>query len=209
MAQVSWGRNHHQKGASMADVLHGESPVRAIALVGMAGSGKSICCEHLEKRGFYKFRFGQIIVDEVGRRGMPLTPENERTVRENLRASSINAIAELALPYLNQALQTHNTIVIDGLYGFGEYKLLNQQLNARMVVVAVACDKIQRYERLAQRPVRPLTPQQAAVRDYAEIEYLEKGGPIAIADYTLLNNAAPEDLLRDLDTLLASLALNP
>ena len=38
---------------------------------------------------------------------------------------------------------------------------------------------------------RPFTIKEAKARDYAEIENLEKGGPIAMADYTILN---PEDL---------------
>jgi dephospho-CoA kinase len=34
---------------------------------------------------------------------------------------------------------------------------------------------------------RPATEEQAKKRDYAEIENLEKGGPIAMADYTIIN----------------------
>ena len=46
-------------------------------------------------------------------------------------------------------------------------------------------------------------------RDYAEIESLEKGGPIAIADYTLLNNGDPADLLAALDALVKRLHFAP
>ncbi len=183
---------------------------RALALVGMAGSGKSLCAEHLEKRGFYKYRFGQIVVDEVARRGLALTPQNEQVVREDLRAKEgINAIAQRALPSLQQALAGHNTIVIDGLYGFGEYKLLHQALGAAMVVVAVFTQRAMRYERLASRDVRPLTPAEAEERDLREIEHLEKGGPIAIADYMLLNEGDPDDLRQKLDNLLTSLGMVP
>ena len=46
-----------------------------------------------------------------------------------------------------------------------------------------------RYNRLSNRKVRPLTAVDAEKRDYAEIEYLYKGGPIAIADYYIDNNS--------------------
>lgn len=187
-----------------------ETKPRALALVGMPGSGKSLCAEHLEQRGYFKYRFGQIVVDEVARRGLELTPQNEQLVREDLRAQDgINAIAMRALPQLKEALRSHATIIIDGLYGFGEYKLLKEALGTAMIVVAVVASRPLRYRRLATRPERPLTPAEARERDYREIETLEKGGPIAIADYTLLNDADPDTLFGALDDLLAKLNMTP
>ena len=59
----------------------------ALALVGMPGAGKTICAEHLMRRGFFSLRFGAVVVDEVQRRGLDVSPANERLVREELRAS--------------------------------------------------------------------------------------------------------------------------
>lgn len=183
---------------------------RALALVGMPGSGKSVCADHLAARGYYKFRFGQIVVDEVARRGLELTPQHEQIVREDLRKQGgINAIATLALPELKKGLETHTSIIIDGLYGFGEYELLHAEFGAAMVVVAVVADRDRRYARLANRPERPLSPEEAEQRDIREIRHLEKGGPIAIADYTLLNNGPVDELLAALDGLLARLKMVP
>jgi hypothetical protein len=41
---------------------------------------------------------------------------------------------------------------------------------------------------LARREIRPLTEAESNSRDIAEIENLNKGGPIAIADYLLVND---------------------
>ena len=188
---------------------HLQSP-QALALVGMPGAGKTLCAAHLQQLGFAHFRFGQIVVDEVERRGLEINPANERLVREELRANEgMNAIAQRALPHLKTALEQHHRLVIDGLYGFGEYKLLHAELGAKMVVVAIISARHLRYQRLAQRPERPLTPEEAEQRDFDEIEKLEKGGPIAIADYTLLNNRGPDDLLRDLDALRGQIGFYP
>src|SRR5690606_35237694 len=151
-------------------------PPRALALVGMPGAGKTLCARHLQQRGFAHYRFGSIVVDEVIRRGLEVNPTNERLVREDLRArEGMNAIAQRALPHLKAALEAHRSLVIDGLYGFGEYRLLRRELGADMVVVAIVSPRHLRYERLARRPERPLTAEEAEERDYREIEMLEKG----------------------------------
>lgn len=186
-----------------------DSP-RALALVGMPGAGKTLCAHHLESRGFFQFRFGQIVEDEVVHRGWAVNPDNERTVRQELRAQEgMDAIARRALPHLHAALERHPSIIIDGLYSFSEYKTLRAEFGSQMAVVAVVSRRALRYQRLAERVVRPLTPAQAEQRDYDEIERIEKGGPIAIADYTLLNDTTREALLEHLEAVVAALALRP
>ncbi len=183
---------------------------RALALVGMPGAGKSLCARHLEAKGYFQFRFGSIVVDEVARRGWVLTPEHERIVREEFRANEgMDAIAKRALPILKQALERQNCIIIDGLYSWSEYKTLQSDLGGDLFVVAIVSERGLRYTQLADRPERPLTAAEAERRDYQEIENLEKGGPIALADYTLLNNDAPDVLLAALDGLIARLDFEP
>ncbi|MBZ0295424.1 MAG: AAA family ATPase [Anaerolineae bacterium] len=186
-----------------------ETPA-ALALVGMPGAGKTLCAQHLKARGFAHFRFGSIVENEVVRRGLAVRPENEQMVREELRAiDGMNAIAIRALPHLKAALKANSSLVIDGLYGFGEYKLLHTELGASMIVVAIVSPRHLRYERLATRPERPLTRAEAEQRDIREIDTLEKGGPIAIADFTLVNDRTSESLLQTLDALTDQLGFQP
>lgn len=183
---------------------------RILAIVGMTGSGKTLCAQHLQAKGYYQFRFGSIVTDEVERRGWQVNPENEKVVREEFRANhGMDVMAQKALPRLHTALQAHQSIVIDGLYSFSEYKTLQDEFPQIMVVLAVVAARHLRYQRLAQRPIRPLTTQEAQARDWREIEKIEKGGPIAIADYTLLNDGESDQLLQQLDALMAKLSLTP
>jgi dephospho-CoA kinase len=55
---------------------------------------------------------------------------------------------------------------------------------------------------MANRPVRPLTSEQVDQRDWAEIENIEKGGPIAIADHYIINDGTVEKLHEQLDNEL-------
>lgn len=202
-------RQTKRKGSQLANGNIAVPP-RALALVGMPGAGKSLCARHLEVKGFFQYRFGSIVVDEVARRGLPLTPEHERIVREEFRANEgMDAIARRALPILKAALARQNCIIIDGLYSWSEYKTLRADLGGDLLVAAIVSERALRYARLGQRAERPLTPAEAERRDYLEIENLEKGGPIALADYTLLNNGTPDALLATLDALIERLGFHP
>ena len=183
---------------------------RALALVGMPGAGKTICAEHLAARGYWTLRFGALVVDEVRRRGWQVNAENERVVREEMRdRHGMAAMAALSLPRLQAALAEQGNIVIDGLYSFSEYQLLREELGAPLLLLAIVAPRHLRYRRLALRPIRPLNEDEALQRDIREIKRLEKGGPIAMADFTLLNNGTPVQLLGQLDDLLRSLDFHP
>lgn len=179
----------------------------ALALVGMPGAGKSLCAAHLADKGIFALRFGAVVIGEVRRRGLEVTAANERKVREELRARhGMAAMARLSLPKLQASIAQQRFIVIDGLYSFSEYKFLRRHLDAELILLAIAAPRHLRYARLASRPERPLTPAEAVARDVQEIETLEKGGPIAIADYTIVNDGGVDAALRQLDQLLADLA---
>jgi len=51
-------------------------------------------------------------------------------------------------------------------------------------------------------PIRPLTQAEADSRDWAEIENLEKGGPIAITDHFVINDGNLEHLYEQIDVVL-------
>lgn len=174
-----------------------------VAIVGMCGSGKSVAGARLEELGFAKVYFGGLTIEEVKRRGLAVNEQNERAVREELRRThGMGAFALLSLPKIEALLAAAKSVLIDGLYSFSEYKILKEKFGAELLVVALFTPRALRYERLACRDVRPLTLEEAVSRDYAEIENIEKGGPIALADYTLVNDGTREDLIQKLDRIL-------
>ena len=175
-----------------------------VVVAGMCGAGKSSIADYLKQKGWQVIRFGEITMHELNARGLSINEANERAIREELRkAHGSDAYAKLLLPRIKEALVVGPT-VIDGLYSWAEYKFLRQDLENQMHVVAVFTPRSIRYERLAGRPVRPLSFEEAELRDFAEIENLEKGGPIAIADYIILNDGPEEELLPAVDRLLST-----
>src|SRR5690606_20413852 len=93
-------------------------------------------------------------------------------------------------------------IVADGLYTWTEYKAMKHEFPGELTVVAVVTPKHLRKNRMANRPIRPLTSEQVDQRDWAEIENIEKGGPIAIADYYVMNDGNLEKLHEQIDNIL-------
>ena len=168
---------------------------RILALVGMCGSGKSVCCEVFQKRGWEYVYFGGVTMAELERLGLEKNEQNERKIREGLRREfGPAAFAIKLLPVIQEKLKIAN-VCLDGLYSWSEYKVLREAFGDRLSVVAIVAPKKKRYERIGQRKLRPLTPEEAQSRDIAEIETMEKGGPIAMADDFLLNDGDLEELI--------------
>jgi dephospho-CoA kinase len=179
--------------------------MQVISIVGMAGSGKSEVARVFENSGFKKVRFGDITDEEVKKRGLQLNEENERHVRQQLRQEhGMAAYAKLNLPKIDTWLKSSN-VVVDGLYSWEEYTLLKSRYKDDFHVVAVWASPGTRYKRLAKRQVRPLTTEEAASRDIAELEKTNKGGPIAMADFTIINETSLKDLEKETEKVLSAL----
>lgn len=167
---------------------------KAVAVVGMCGSGKSVLCQYFCDIGWQSVYFGGVTMNELKKQGIPVTEQNERKMREGLREKlGKGAFAIILKEEILQKLQTSN-VVLDGLYSWSEYKILKEVLGDDLIVLAVVTDCAIRKQRLATRTVRPLTAEQVDSRDQSEIENSEKGGPIAKADHFVLNNGTEEEL---------------
>jgi len=188
-------------------------PNKIICIVGMAGAGKSLVSDELVKRGFSYLRFGQITLDKVKEEGLEPNEANEKKIREDFRRQyGMAAFAILNIPKLDELLQKSN-VVVDGLYSWSEYKILKEKYGDSMYVVAVFAPPALRYERLSNRGrdndtklrFRSFTKEEAKARDFAEIENIEKGGPIAIADFTIINTGAFEEIREKVNEVLSTI----
>ena len=168
---------------------------KIVAVVGMCGSGKSVVTQVFTDAGWSSVYFGGVTMEELERRGLPKNEANERSVREELRAKhGLAAYAVLLADRIEQFAKEGN-VVLDGLYSWSEYKYLQDKFGDKLHILAIVTDRGVRYSRLATRAIRPLTVAEATARDFSEIENLEKGGPISIADRFITNNGTAEELV--------------
>mgnify|MGYP002707920426 CR=1 FL=1 len=178
---------------------------KIIAIVGMCGAGKSEVTNYFEEKGFARIYFGAITFEEIAKRGLENNQDNERKIREEFRASGDMAIyAKLNEKKIAEAYSKGN-VVIESLYSWSEYKYIKDIYGDNFKIISVVVDKDIRKARIANRPTRALTSAEVDKRDLTEIENIEKAGPIAIADYYILNNSDMSHLLSECERILGRL----
>ena len=174
---------------------------KIIALVGLAGSGKSSAVEYLTEKGFPKIYFGGVIYKAMDEAGIEKTWDNQQQFREEIRRrEGKDFVIKRVIKNIHDLINAgQNKIVLDGLYTWSEYKFLKHEFPGQVVVIAIVTPKYLRYQRMAKRIERPMQPHEVDQRDWSEIENPEKGGPIAIADYFIINDGSLEQLHQKID----------
>lgn len=178
--------------------------VKIVAFVGLAGSGKSVAVEHLTSMGIPKIYFGGIIYKAMEEAGIEITWDSQKQFREEIRErEGKDFVVKRVIKEAHDLIAAgQHKIVLDGLYSWSEYKILKHEFPGAMTVIAIVTPKHERKTRMAKRPERPMTSEEVDERDWAEIENIEKGGPIAIADYFVHNDRNVDWLHEQLDTVL-------
>lgn len=180
------------------------SNVKMIAFVGLAGSGKSAASEYLRAKGLPGVYLGGIIYAAMKEAGIEITPDSQTKFREEIRAKEgKDFVVNRAIKQIDDLITAgQKRIVIDGLYSWTEYRILKRKYPGEIMLIAMVPPKKARHGRLMKRTDRPFTQEEANVRDWAEIENLEKGGPIAIADYFIVNDGSEEETHGKIDAIL-------
>ena len=181
-------------------------PVKIVAIVGMSGSGKSVAVDYLTEKGVPKVYFGGMIYKEMERRGIERTPdgESEKKFREEIRETEgKDWVVRQVIKETDALIEAgQRRIVLDGVYSWTEYKTLKQKYPGELTFIAVVVPKKLRYKRVSVRPERPFNRAEIMERDRSEIENLEKGGPIAAADYYVLNDGSVGGMYGKLEEIL-------
>ena len=177
---------------------------KIIAFVGLSGAGKSEATDYISEKGYPKIYFGGILYKAMEEAGIEITPESQQKFREEIREKEgKDFVVKRAIDQARKLIESgQNHIILDGLYTWTEYRILKREFPGEMIVIAVVAPKKLRHRRLAIRPERPFTQEEADKRDWAEIENLEKGGPIAIADHYVMNDSDFENLHKQIDVIL-------
>lgn len=181
--------------------------IKIVAFVGLAGAGKTVAVDYITSKGYPKVYFGGVVLDAMTAAGLEHNQENEKPFREELRAREGKGfIANRIIEQIHKLIDAgQHRIVADGLYSWTEYKVLKHEFPGELEVVAIVAPKKIRHHRLLTRPVRPLTQTESDQRDWAEIENIEKGGPIAIADHYIINDGNMDHFYSQIDTLLGDI----
>ncbi len=176
-----------------------------LAVVGMAGSGKSEVVKYLAKKlNWPTVYFGSFTFDWIEDHHLPVNYDNEKKAREQIRRTGgMGAYAKLSLPKISALLKKNRGVIVESLYSWSEYKILKNKYGNNFQVIAAHASPAVRFKRLKartnHRPMKNYT--EFKTRDYTEIENIEKGGPIAMADLMIINEGSLNDLHKKLNTI--------
>lgn len=175
---------------------------KIIAVLGLCGSGKTESINYLmSKHNFPKVYFGEIIFDEIKARGLEVNEKNEREVREGLRKKfGTDYYAKKIIEKISNI--DSPVVFVESLYSWEEYLLFQNNYGKNFCCIAIYSSPDTRYSRLSVRPNRPLTADNAQSRDYSQIENIHQAGPIAMANYTIINESSREALYNSLNEIM-------
>jgi len=170
-----------------------------IAIVGLAGVGKTDAANYFKNKGLPTISFGKIINEYVEKNGLPHTNEIHRKLRMEFRQKyGMEAMAVLNEKKIKQGLKKNMVLIIDGMRSWEEYLYLKKRFpNVRIFILALFVDKDLRYKRLSERKDRKGL--YGEERDISELIESNMGPTIAFADYLIKNNFSKEEFFDKLE----------
>ena len=125
---------------------------RVLAVCGMPGSGKGEFAQVFMEAGIPVRSMGDMVREEVARRDLEVVPEVFGQVASDLRREfGEDVLAVRLTAAVNELLNTHSLVLIDGLRGTAEYSVFRSTWGERFQSVAIHTDKDIRFERMMAR----------------------------------------------------------
>lgn len=175
-----------------------------IGVCGFTGAGKTTALNILRSKiGGELIYLGQAVYDELDRKSLPRTPENERHVRLELRKKDNAAFAKLCLPAITKCLEGGKAALIDAVMTLEEYVFLSGTLACPVTLLRIDAGIDIRAARLNQRLDRPMTREQAEKRDRVEVDTLCIDRVFAEAAHTIVNDSSMTALEAALENFIA------
>ena len=125
---------------------------RVLAVCGMPGSGKGEFAQVFMEAGIPVRSMGDMVREEVARRNLEVAPEVFGEVASDLRREfGEDVLAVRLTAAVDELLNTHSLVLIDGLRGTAEYNVFKSTWGERFQSVAIHTDKDIRFERMMAR----------------------------------------------------------
>ncbi|HJH28499.1 MAG TPA: flagellar hook-basal body complex protein FliE [Methanosarcinaceae archaeon] len=179
--------------------------MKIIAFVGMPASGKSEAGRVAVDQGIYVINMGDVIREEVVRRGLEPTDVNTGGVGTDLRENEgMDAVAKRCIPKINNS--GTDMVVIDGVRGIAEVEMFKQEFGEDFTLVNIDSSIQMRLERVKAR---------GRSDDMTDIEALRRrderelgwgmGEAITASDITISNTTGLEEFRQKIVKLLEEL----
>jgi dephospho-CoA kinase len=164
--------------------------VRLVVTVGLPGSGKDELVAVAKMLGMQVLKMGDLVRDEVRRRGLPITDKNNgRVAAEERERQGPSVWAKKIVPMISET-----KVLVDGCRSDAELAVFRHHFGD-LTVVAVHASPGTRYERLSKRGRGDdhLSMEEFYERDRRELK-LGIGNALALADFMIVNEGTLQEL---------------
>jgi dephospho-CoA kinase len=185
--------------------LRGGEAVKVVAFTGMPGSGKSEAVRVALERGAQVLRMGDLVWEEVRRRGLPMEASVVGHVADEMRRTDGPDVwARRTLQAVDRGAAL---VVIDGLRSPAELEAFRAALGRDLVVARIDCPDEVRLARVTGRAREDDTATREAFeeRDRRELGW-GLAEVLARADRAIPNEGTVEELQEAVGALLDGLA---
>jgi dephospho-CoA kinase len=134
-----------------------EGAIQVLAFVGAPAAGKTVAAAVARELGIPVITMGDVIREEVQRRGLPFTDEHLGAVANELRAKEgMDAIAKRCMPLIRALADAakdlkKQVLVIDGIRGLAEVEAFKQAFGSKFILVRIDAPLELRYARSQTR----------------------------------------------------------
>ncbi len=181
--------------------------MRVIAFVGLPLSGKSTAAKVAEEIGIPVVCMGDVVREEVKRRGLPQTDENLGKIAEELRKKEgMDAIAKRCIPIIREKGKDLGVVVVDGIRGIAEVERFKKEFGDDFILINIEAPLEVRFQRALKRKrsddVKSL--EDLRRRDERELSW-NMGEAMKIANFTIENTGGLEEFREKIREILEQL----
>lgn len=128
---------------------------QVLAFVGAPAAGKTEAATVAREMGIPVVTMGDVIRDELRKRGLSVTDENAGRIAQELRArEGLDAIAKRCIPLI-RGIEARGSgkriIVIDGIRGNAEVERFKKEFGTNFLLIRIDAPFNLRYERMRRR----------------------------------------------------------
>ncbi len=178
--------------------------MKIVGAVGQIGSGKDTVVKYIAaKCSIPIISIGDIAREIAKSRGLPSTRENlQQITEEHYGKFGKTYFIEETVKRIKRA--GHEKILITGIRAPTDVTTLKRHFHDDSILICVVADKRKRFRRLKSREEArdPKTWQEFLEQDRNEEEIFHISESCKLADYTIENDGALEELLQKIDNII-------
>jgi dephospho-CoA kinase len=178
-----------------------------IGIVGLPGSGKTEVAKVAVSLDIPCVRMGDVVWEEVKRRGLDINEINVGVVANELRRKEgFAAIAKRCVPLIERSGRGKKAVFIDGIRGIAEVEEYRNVFKQRFHLLGMWTNQNTRYRRITARGRQD---DASGLKVFQEKDRRELswglGDALALADHIIVNEKTLSELHKEAGKLLKSL----